>query len=1371
MRPHSSRKKDQSFRIDHNRIATARHNAQRTPVSFNESVSRVIADLNERVIQLCRDYHCIREEFTTIKQHIIPPTKQQACSDIEVDDASSESLASECATAMSDCPQHVYPVRSISNNNRDFDINDSSIDIYSRIETLSQSIDKLTVDMLSLSKTISDHVNDLSDNKVIYDTKLQDMKKLFVYEFNKLTLDVNKLMDTSNESANTSTKKLTTIEQNVTTLCSQCNTLNAFKDEYATRLMTVEEECAYMPTYQKKVNKLTHTVDDLKKSLTATIESMKSTIKAIIQNNADITIDVPIASTGTVINDNYTLVSTLSLTAKDGGKNELIGDTVKSIVNNIVYKDALDKRITELSTLFDNRILSANVLLKDSVNQKVKQMEQLVENTSFALHDKVANITKDIGIDNVKKSVKDMREKLNSYKLEMNESNVKLTDRIISESGNAKIEIDKLKDKVRDVRTLCENETKKMKQSVDNINSRMEKQALVDKGQNDNVNDLMLKMVSVLNDVKTLKVNVETNTNSVKDINGTINEWEKSTSRFAERVDNVENKLNEFDKEKAEIIKSTVTKKAFDEHMKKMNKLLNDEAMKRETLDSYARSQLNANMSKMKELILDEKNKRDELKKEIGKEMATVTTSLSNSYETLLTNEREKREEMCKSIMESVESLTKSMNKTMVNNVAKVVTTSLTKMVTDKVSDEREQREMSMKEMESKITAMNTTIDTAVSEEREQRESSLKEVESKINVVKEMLTGDVTKMVTKMVDMAVNDEKSLREQMEHSLVEGIESRIESLKGSLTTLSSLVDTNANNEKEQRALMMKSLKSEMVKKIDEKATNVSKTVSESLTKSLTESFEANIDAKMKDTKSLLSKLESKIDGEMKMVAKNVTESLTESITTSLTKDFDAKMNGMKETNDASSKDLEISMMKVVEEVTASMKGSLSTMIETAVSNEKELREASVSQLSKTMEGNIEVMKGLIETAVSNEKEAREASVSQLSKTVEGNVEEVKRSLTTLIESSINNEKELRETMMSQLSATVENDIETIREQVSTNASNERQQREISLSQLSQTMENNIELIKSLITTSANTEKELREASLSQLSKAMESNIESKLSSLSSSLTESFETKLNNEKESFDQKLSELSNALVDEFNSTLTTVTEQLRTEIENELKNKVAIDQFENEKNELTNKTETKIRRCMTLDQFQLEQKNIIDERDNAIRSYLAVDKLDPTIGNPKNSHRCIGYHAVNDSFAKFKIGVPVYFTAEGYVYDSEQEKYVSVNDLSSDYADKSLETIKIYPGLTLNGTWKEFAGVCTNVNEKTGAIGYANSGTYLVHIASGTHALGVGETIYIDTDGVPAILADNATITSKMNRMIMGTVTAIVNEHYVQVRK
>lgn len=142
-----------------------------------------------------------------------------------------------------------------------------------------------------------------------------------------------------------------------------------------------------------------------------------------------------------------------------------------------------------------------------------------------------------------------------------------------------------------------------------------------------------------------------------------------------------------------------------------------------------------------------------------------------------------------------------------------------------------------------------------------------------------------------------------------------------------------------------------------------------------------------------------------------------------------------------------------------------------------------------------------------------------------------------------------------------------------------------------------------------------------------------------------------------------------------------------------------------------------------------------------------------------------------DDIGDYHLGQLVYFTVECYLYNDSEKRFVHVNDIENAYEEALGKQLVIYPSLSTNGLWKEIAGVVTGIDASLGVIQFASEGVYLVSDINDTASFGLGETIFFDPEKGIRIVADNATMTTKMRRLVLGTVTAIVDKHTVQVLK
>lgn len=142
-----------------------------------------------------------------------------------------------------------------------------------------------------------------------------------------------------------------------------------------------------------------------------------------------------------------------------------------------------------------------------------------------------------------------------------------------------------------------------------------------------------------------------------------------------------------------------------------------------------------------------------------------------------------------------------------------------------------------------------------------------------------------------------------------------------------------------------------------------------------------------------------------------------------------------------------------------------------------------------------------------------------------------------------------------------------------------------------------------------------------------------------------------------------------------------------------------------------------------------------------------------------------------DDIADYHLGQLVYFTVECYLFDPNARTFTNINEIEEPYADALNKQMIVYPSLATSGLWKELAGVVTHIDKELGVIQFASEGLYLVSDINDTASFGLGETIFFDPEKGIRIVADNATVTTKMRRLILGTVVAIVDKHTVQVLK
>ena len=139
-------------------------------------------------------------------------------------------------------------------------------------------------------------------------------------------------------------------------------------------------------------------------------------------------------------------------------------------------------------------------------------------------------------------------------------------------------------------------------------------------------------------------------------------------------------------------------------------------------------------------------------------------------------------------------------------------------------------------------------------------------------------------------------------------------------------------------------------------------------------------------------------------------------------------------------------------------------------------------------------------------------------------------------------------------------------------------------------------------------------------------------------------------------------------------------------------------------------------------------------------------------------------YSIND----FIVGAPAYMTGTVYVKDWEINKWnkSTVND-----------SIDCIPSVKTNGTWKEQLGICTHILPETNEIKFATHGDYIVKVDNSS-TYGIGDTVYIehiirDNVNIPVlkILSEDIHFTTKINRMIVGVVTSIIDTRTISVIK
>ena len=123
-----------------------------------------------------------------------------------------------------------------------------------------------------------------------------------------------------------------------------------------------------------------------------------------------------------------------------------------------------------------------------------------------------------------------------------------------------------------------------------------------------------------------------------------------------------------------------------------------------------------------------------------------------------------------------------------------------------------------------------------------------------------------------------------------------------------------------------------------------------------------------------------------------------------------------------------------------------------------------------------------------------------------------------------------------------------------------------------------------------------------------------------------------------------------------------------------------------------------------------------------------------------------------NTITDFIIGTPVYMTGKVYKHVGDTWVLSTVND-----------TTDCICSVKTTGSWKEYVGICVRIDEKNNAITFASHGDYLVKVDDSS-CYGIGDEVFIDNeDNKLKILSGETAITSKIKRMTVGIITAIID--------
>ena len=135
-------------------------------------------------------------------------------------------------------------------------------------------------------------------------------------------------------------------------------------------------------------------------------------------------------------------------------------------------------------------------------------------------------------------------------------------------------------------------------------------------------------------------------------------------------------------------------------------------------------------------------------------------------------------------------------------------------------------------------------------------------------------------------------------------------------------------------------------------------------------------------------------------------------------------------------------------------------------------------------------------------------------------------------------------------------------------------------------------------------------------------------------------------------------------------------------------------------------------------------------------------------------------NSIND----FVIGAPVYMTGKVYKHDGDTWVRNNVSQPNKVWILSTVnDTTDCICSVKTTGSWKEYVGICVRIDEKNNCITFASHGDYLVKVDDSS-CYGIGDEVFIDNeDNKLKILSGETAITSKIKRMTVGIITAIID--------
>ena len=134
-----------------------------------------------------------------------------------------------------------------------------------------------------------------------------------------------------------------------------------------------------------------------------------------------------------------------------------------------------------------------------------------------------------------------------------------------------------------------------------------------------------------------------------------------------------------------------------------------------------------------------------------------------------------------------------------------------------------------------------------------------------------------------------------------------------------------------------------------------------------------------------------------------------------------------------------------------------------------------------------------------------------------------------------------------------------------------------------------------------------------------------------------------------------------------------------------------------------------------------------------------------------------------EEISYYKIGKPVFMSGHVYkrVIDTQDE---NINPIwQSSTINDSTDCIC---SVIVDGSWKDFVGIITDVDSENGCIKFATHGDYLFYVDD-ANLYQIGDVLLYDG----RILDEDYAMTLKIQQSIVGKVSGKINEHYLALFK